>query len=66
MAKYVVLSGGFYVASVFVDTRHVWLTKEKDDASVWSDYAKAVKTARFVEETTRQPAFVQAVPDADG
>jgi hypothetical protein len=61
MTRYVVLSGDFYVAAVQEDTRHIWLTKEKDDAGAWAVYERAVKAARFVEETTRRPSMIQAV-----
>jgi hypothetical protein len=61
MTRYVVLSGEFYVAAVQEDTRHIWLTKEKEDAGAWVVYERAVKAARFVEETTRRPSMIQAV-----
>lgn len=66
MTRYVVLTGGFYVAAVHIDTRHLWLTKEKDDAGTWPAYEGAVKAARFVADTTKQSAFVHAVQDSDG
>lgn len=63
MTRYVVLSGGLYVAAVQMDTRHVWLTKEKEEAGSWSVYERAVKAARFVEETTGDMAMIQAVEE---
>jgi hypothetical protein len=63
MTRYVVLSGGLYVAAVQTDTRHVWFTEEKDEAGSWSVYERAVKAARFVEETTGDMALIQAVEE---
>jgi IMP cyclohydrolase len=63
MTRYVVLSGGFYVGAVQADTRHIWLTKEKEEAGSWSVYERAVKAARFVEETTGDMAIIQAVEE---
>jgi hypothetical protein len=63
MTRYVVLSGGLYVAAVQTDTRHVWLTKEKEEAGSWAVYERAVKAARFVEETTGDIAMIQTVEE---
>jgi hypothetical protein len=63
MTRYVVLSGDFYVAAYQADTRHVWFTKEKEDAGSWSVYERAVKAARFVEETTKRPSMIQVVEE---
>lgn len=63
MTRYVVLSGGFYVGAVQIDTRHVWLTKEKEEAGSWVVYERAVKAARFVQETTGRPSMIQAVEE---
>jgi hypothetical protein len=65
MTRYVVLSGGLYVAAVQADTRHVWLTKEKEEAGSWSVYERAVKAARFVEETTGNMAMILAVEEPE-
>lgn len=63
MTRYVVLSGGFYVGAVQTDTRHVWFTKEKEEAGSWVVYERAVKAARFVQETTGRPSMIQAVEE---
>jgi hypothetical protein len=63
MTRYVVLSGGFYVGAVQTDTRHIWLTKEKEEAGSWSVYERAVMVARFVQETTKRPSIIHAVEE---
>jgi hypothetical protein len=65
MTRYVVLSGDFYVAAYQADTRHIWFTKEKEDAGSWSVYERAVKAARFVQETTGRPSVIQVVEEQD-
>lgn len=65
MTRYVILSGGFYVAALQEDTRHIWLTKEQEDAGQWCVYERAVKAARFVQEYTRRPAMIQAVEESN-
>jgi hypothetical protein len=65
MTRYAVLSGDFYVASYQADTRHVWFTKEKEDAGSWSVYERAVKVARFVEEITKRPSTIQVMEEPD-
>jgi hypothetical protein len=65
MTRYVVVCGQWYVAGVQPDTRHVWFTKEKQDAGSWSAYDRAVRAARFVKEWTRSEVVLQAVEEPD-
>ena len=64
MTRYVVMAGECWVTAVYEPGEGVRFTRNKEDASSWVTYERAVDAARVVMEIVDQPVFVHSIEEA--
>ena len=63
MTRYVVMAGDRWVTAVYGPGTGIGLTANKDDASSWATYERAVAAAKAVMDCTNSPVFVHSVEE---
>lgn len=63
MTRYVVVADGRWVTALYAEGGTIGFTDNREDASSWVTYERAVKAAKTVMERVGQPAFIHIVEE---